>query len=235
MRPAVHRLVGAVTVAVLVVVALGVAAEVPAGAHPFGPPTTASLVATDRELVVRLAIAPDDLQLLGGALGVLPNRRSVVVAAGADGEPDAAGSDDASRLAASPALAAYLQDHVRLLQHGAPCVAQVDVGGLSTTGAEVRFTCPDVVTEVDLEVTVLTDLHEAYRTVVVGPAGAEPGRTLHTRADGVHTWRFGGSPAADGAGTGRRAALVAVPLGAGAAATSWWARRRVAATPTTPA
>lgn len=166
----------------------------PAAAHPFGPPPVATMTAEGARIDVRWAVAADDVVALGYHTGAIPTRRTFVfedgVPADAPGQVD---DSDAALVAASPAVAEYLTDGFRVRQDGRPCPGRVDdAGDLTTAGAHLVFTCPSRVRTVELEVTLLTDLHPAYRTVLLAAGGARPERSISTLEDPTGTVTFGG-------------------------------------------
>ncbi len=105
--------------------------------------------------------------------------------------PEPVGATDADRLSASAEVAAYLEEHVSVRQSGEPCPADVGLDGLVEQGAELTFTCPETVTEVEVGVSMLTDVHEAYRTAAIGDGTTSPDRSLFTIDDDMQTWEFG--------------------------------------------
>jgi MYXO-CTERM domain-containing protein len=75
-------------------------------------------------------------------------------------------------LAEAPAFADYLTDRITVKQDGRACRGEARVADdLVTGGAEVLFTCPGPVSTVTVTSRMLTDLHEAYRTLARGPRG----------------------------------------------------------------
>jgi hypothetical protein len=95
-------------------------------------------------------------------------------------------------LGRSAELRTYLLQHITVSQSGMPCTGAIgeldDVDDLLRDGMPLTFTCADDVDLVDISITALTDLHEAYRTVAI--ADAAPGRVLYTWDDGTHEWDF---------------------------------------------
>ncbi|MFJ6568250.1 hypothetical protein ACIQNU_12555 [Streptomyces sp. NPDC091292] len=65
----------------------------------------------------------------------------------------------------------YLRSHVAVRQDGHACPVE------QASGLRLRFVCPRKVDRIELTVTVLTDLHPAYRTLSVTESG---GGGLHT-------------------------------------------------------
>jgi hypothetical protein len=162
----------------------------------------------------------DDLLVLGGMVGALPDRREIVFDVSPDAPPEPVGETDADRLIASSEVAAYLAEHVTVRQAGAACPVEVRLDGLLDDGAELVFDCGEQVEDVEIEVTVLTDAHEAYRTVALGDGSTAPDRALYTVDDTTMTWTFGAEAAGPAAapvvlwGTVGAAALAGVFVGA---------------------
>ncbi|HWJ08908.1 MAG TPA: hypothetical protein VNS46_05995 [Nocardioides sp.] len=219
-------------------------------AHPFGDPQTVQVARDGGDpAVVHVTWkvgAADDLTLLGIHLGVLPEDRVLL-----DGAVryDAA---DAALVGEAPELETYLLDHVAVTAGGAECSGEVAaVGDLVADGADLAFTCDSAPGSVAVEVTTLTDLHPAYRTLATGPEGqhrvyaadaASYDWALGTPPAGstVTETASGGDPAGTSLGTGQSAALQiggvlgAVLLLAGTGALVVRARRRrIPSTPTT--
>lgn len=180
--------------------ALGTTA--PALAHPFGEPQTVRISATAERVAIRWQAPADDLRMLGGALGALPERQVVVVEPG--GAPSPVGQSEADLLRGSQRLADYLAAHIVVRQDGVPCPSVVDLDDLLGDGALVAASCPDPVATVEIEVSLLVDFHESYRTAAIG-SGTDPERWMYTASDTTRTWSFTGSGAAgpeDAPGTG---------------------------------
>ncbi|MEI5672671.1 MULTISPECIES: hypothetical protein [unclassified Nocardioides] len=208
---------------VLALAALLVLVAGPARAHPFGPPQQVTVDADGDPGTVRVhwqVGGTDDLTLLAVSLGVLPEDR--VLLDGAVAYED----DDAAALAAAPAFRDYLLDHVVVEGNGAACAGEVTADDdLATAGVRLDFTCADDVTTAAVEVTMLTDLHPAYRTLATGPAGQ---RAVYDGEQTRHDWTLGEH--AGNGGTGTSALLqVGAVLGVlllGVVAGLGWLRRR---------
>jgi hypothetical protein len=168
-----------------------VVAGAPAQAHPFGEPQTARISAEGSQVIMRWTSPPDDILVLGGAVGALPARREYVFEMSPDDVPELVGPSDADLITSSPEVADYLADHLTVRQNGQVCEPDVSLDELVEEGALVVFDCANPVEDVEVEITMLTDLHEAYRTVAVGEGGTEPDRWLYTIDDPVQTWTFG--------------------------------------------
>lgn len=217
-------------------------------AHPFGDPQTVEVSRDGSDAAVVHVTwqvgAADDLTLLGIHLGVLPEDR--VLLDGAIRYDDA----DAALVSRAPELEAYLLDHVAVSAAGRECTGSVAaVGDLIDDGADLAFTCGSAPGSATVEVTTLTDLHPAYRTLATGPDGQHQ---VYAADAASYDWALGAAPAATtstpstsaedpaGAslGTGQSAALQiggvlgAVLLLAGIGSFAVRARRR--RTPSTP-
>jgi hypothetical protein len=183
-------------------------------AHPFGDPQTLDVApdATDPAVVhVTWKVgAADDLTLLGIHLDVLPEDRVML-----DGAISY-DAGDAALVADSAALADYALDHVLVGSAGARCQGAVaEVGDLVADGAELVFTCPGPVGAATVEVTTLTDLHPAYRTLATGPDGQH---AVYGADHPVHDWALPSGGAAAPATTTGSAPTVEGSLGAGESA-----------------
>jgi hypothetical protein len=199
----------------------------PASAHPFGEPQTARISADGSQVIMRWTSPPDDLLLLGGAVGAIPGLRTYVFDSSPDGVPEQVGASDRELITSSPDVAAYMADHLAVRQGGQACEPDVSLDDLMDDGALIVFECDRAVTDVEIEITMLTDFHESYRTAAIGAGGMTPGRVLYTVDDPVHRWSF--EPGDRGSsGTGAvpwvAAGMLVTLLGLGT-----WAWRRVGA------
>ncbi|MEV4564575.1 hypothetical protein AB0K12_12470 [Nonomuraea sp. NPDC049419] len=152
-----------------------------AGAHPFGPPSTARIAVDGDRVTLAWLPAEDDWVALGQSLGAF--------------EDPAAGADTTltgeQKLARSAAVRDYLLGHVGVTQAGRPCAAELaPLERLRTEGARFSFACPEPVTAVDVRVGALTDLHEAYRTMLTADTPAEPAQALLTATADTRRVRF---------------------------------------------
>jgi hypothetical protein len=216
-------------VALVIVVLLGLAlVPIPASAHPFGEPQTVRLSAEGSMVTLRWTAAPDDLILLGGAVGALPSRRTFVIDTSPGSNPAQVGPSHAEMIESSQKVAAYLADHLRVRQDGRECTPEMKLEGFVAEGARVVFACPRAVTDVDVEITMLTDLHDAYRTVALGDGTTTPDRALYTLQRPVQTWSFGTAGIRNNRNTGLQSWLAVgamaalVMVGAGS-----WRRARI--------
>lgn len=165
--------------------ALGAAAVVcsagPAGAHPFGPPSTARVTADGTAVTISWLAAEDDWVALGQSLGAFEDP-SGPVSTTLTGE---------EKLQQSPAVRDYLLKHITVAQQGRQCTGRLDeLQGLLEKGARLTYTCPAPVTEIDLTLGALTDLNEAYRTVLTEDTKTSPGRVMFNAAQDTQHLRF---------------------------------------------
>lgn len=209
-----------------------------AAAHPFGDPQTVVISRDqDRQDVVHLTWkvgAADDLTLLGISLGVLPEDRLML-----DGAVSY-DAQDAAQVSQADEVESYLLEHVKVAAGERACQGEVTgVGDLVEEGADLSFTCDAPVDEVDVTVTTLTDLHEAYRTLATAPGGQ---RGVYETDHQTQTWAMGGlapgSPTDPGGDAGTSAALqIGGVIGAVMLVVLGWsilARRRRRSSSSTP-
>ena len=187
----------------------------PAAAHPFGPPPTARISAQGPTVSIQWSATPDDAVAIGEALGVMPP--GSVAAYRQEGATQVAPSSvDEARFSASPLLREYLSDRIAVTQDAQKCTASIPpIRDFVHRGARVDLTCPEPVSTVTLRLSMLHEIHEAYRTVAIG-TDTDPARSVFTVSAPQHTWTFG-APRGDGApwlGAGVVAATVALAAGA---------------------
>ncbi|MEO3817560.1 hypothetical protein [Plantactinospora sp. B24E8] len=201
-----------------------------ASAHPFGDPQQIEVSGEgDHGVRIRWRVGgSDDLTLLGVSLGVLPEDRVLL-----DGAVTYQ-SSDARALAGAPEFAGYLAERITVSQSGRPCDGAVDVADdLTSGGAELRFSCAAPVGTVTVTSRMLTDLHQAYRTLARGPDGQKAVYdATHESAD----WHLGAGsgPASPRSTTAtpteqsarQLLAVGGVMLAAVAAGILWYRRRR---------
>ena len=164
-------------------------------AHPFGDPQTVEIDrggGTADVVHVNWKVgAADDLTLLGIHLEVLPEDRVLLDGAIEYDEGDAQLVQDSAE------VPAYVLDHVAVSADGAACAGEVtQVGDLVEQGADITFTCPAAVQTASVQVTTLTDMHEAYRTLATGTDGQ---RQVYEGAHDTFDWAL---PPADTAAAG---------------------------------
>jgi hypothetical protein len=174
----------------------------PANAHPFGPPPSALLRAEAELLLIDWRAAPDDTAAIGVELGYMEEAvLDAYLEAPTQVAPSAADED---ALAASPQLHAYLVERVVVRQDGTPCeAAALDTADFVHAGARLAYRCPEPIAAVELEITLLHDVHEAYRTFGIAESEATvPAQAVFSVATPRHTMDFSGAGAAGDAGTG---------------------------------
>jgi hypothetical protein len=212
-----RRLVAAAIAAVIPAAAVAVVAAPPAQAHPFGPPLSARLDVDGAEITVTWTAAEDDWINLGEFLGAFTEQTDQT---GGTGDQ----LTGAELLAQSDNLPSYFLSHFVIEQDGQPCQGQVtQLQDLVTLGVQLVYTCPQPVSTVDLTVTTLTDINEAYRTVVTSDVPSQPAQALFTTTTATQQWSFDG----DGAGGTAQVALIAAGgliLAAVAGGVLWWRR-----------
>jgi hypothetical protein len=174
----------------------------PALAHPFGPPPTALLRAVEDRVLIDWRAAPDDTAAIGVQLGFMEEHvLDAYLEAPTQAAPSAADED---ALAASPELRAYLLERVVIRQDGEPCeVEVVDTTDFVHAGARIGYRCPAPVTAVEVELALLHDVHEAYRTFGIAEDEATvPAQAVFTSASPRQQIDFSGTAgvveAADG-------------------------------------
>ncbi|GAA5069359.1 hypothetical protein HNP84_008943 [Thermocatellispora tengchongensis] len=157
-----------------------------AAAHPFGPPSTARIGAEGSRVTISWLAAEDDWVALGQSLGAFEDPSSGAVSTQLTGE---------QKLARSPAVREYLLSRVAVTQAGRPCAAELaPLERLLAEGARFGFECPEPVTEVEVRIDALTDLNEAYRTVLTAETPATPDKAMLTAAADTQRVRFHPSP-----------------------------------------
>lgn len=174
-----------------------------AQAHPFGDPQTVEVVlaeGNDGEVVqVQWRVGmTDDLSWLALHLGLLPDDR--VMLDGAMWYEDG----DGDLLADAAEFDSYLLENIKITSGGEACTGKVAIkDDPGTTGATLRFDCSKPVTAAKIKVSMLTDLHPAYKTMATGPGGQ---RFVYDGESPSQDWTF--NPTASGsAGSGSSAAV----------------------------
>lgn len=193
-------------------------AAAPAAAHPFGPPPTALVSASGREVVVEWGAAPDDALIVGMAIGILDDGSLERYLEGpVQTAPSAAQEQE---LSASPDLRAYLLERIAVVQDDRPCEGTVaPIDSFVQEGARLEFRCPAPVRDVVLRIAMLHDVHESYRTFAVTEGRGRPAQSVFTVDNAEQAWDFRASPRPDrdGAGDGRGWAWPGAPAFLGAA------------------
>ena len=153
----------------------------PAVAHPFGPPTTARVVVDGSRVDISWQPAEDDWVALGQSLGAFEDPSAGPVATQLTGE---------EKLRESAAVRDYLRERITVSQQGRPCPGELrPLDRLLAQGARLTFDCPDQVRTLDITLTALTDLNEAYRTILRAES-ASPAETLYTAVADTHQVDF---------------------------------------------
>ncbi|WP_406031116.1 hypothetical protein OG801_21080 [Nocardioides sp. NBC_00163] len=171
--------------AVVAGILLAATAGLPADAHPFGAPQTATIAGTTGapEVTWRFG-ATDDVAYLAVQVGALPPDRMTL-----DGvvlyEPG-----DETALARSEAYADYVLDHIRIEGCDGSVEASQD---LIADGTTVTFDCPSPASATKIEIDMMTDLHPAYQTLASGPSGQ---KAAYAGAARSHGWSLDESRAA---------------------------------------
>lgn len=196
----------------------------PAAAHPWGAPPEAEVEADGDRVVVRWQAEADDALLLGVKLGLVDPEQLDW-----DWDGPQAPADGALLPPAEP-LEAYVLERTRVVQDGVACAGAVEpFTDLVADGVTTVHTCPRAVEVVQLEIRMLHDLHEAYRTFAEAEGDAQPLQAVFTAAIPTHRWAFGEAAAGGGygaaAGQLASAALIAAGI-AGLAVRRRLRRRR---------
>jgi hypothetical protein len=158
-----------------------------ASAHPFGDPQTADITSTATGLQVQWKASPDDVTALAITLGVLDQMRTFVFDDGAL-VPEESDDADGVKLAEAPEFEAYLLKHLAASVDGVDCTGDLQpVTDVAAEGAIVDFDCGGPVTSADVRITMLTDIHEAYRTMAYGPDDALQAYSVDAES---FTWQF---------------------------------------------
>jgi hypothetical protein len=188
-----------VVLTVLVLTLLGaILTAAPASAHPFGPPPTALVAARGNAVLVDWRSAPDDAIAIGIHVGLLPEETmDAYLEAQTQVAPSAA---DEELLARSPELHDYLLEHIRVLQDGRPCEPNLQpVGDFVRDGARIIHDCAEDVEVVEIEITMLHDIHSAYRTFAVAENETTvPAQAVFTTAAPRQQMDFSGSAGSGG-------------------------------------
>jgi hypothetical protein len=157
----------------------------PAAAHSSGKLPHARLSAEDSVLVIELTGAADDMASIGVALGLLP-ATTVDAYIGTGPFEDMPTPMQIEQLSRSPALQSYLLSHVQVRQDDAVCDGTAaPASDFISNGARLTFTCPEVIDQVTLRITVLHDQDPAYATYAVD---GTMWYALHTSRLPEHVW-----------------------------------------------
>lgn len=195
-----RRTLLAVAASALLVPVPQAATTVPAAAHPFGPPATARIDVDGTEVAITWQAAEDDWVALGQSLGAFEDPTTGPVDTTLTGE---------QKLARSAQVRDYLTERIAVRQAGEPCAPTVlPLADLLRHGARLRFDCPLPVTELEVRLDALTDLHTAYRTVLTADTAMVPAQALFTSTRTTHQVSL-----TDGGTTGPLATVWAVAAG----------------------
>ncbi|MDO3702747.1 hypothetical protein Q3W71_13825 [Micromonospora sp. C28SCA-DRY-2] len=215
MRLRIRRPLAALCAAVVALLAVPAG---PAAAHPFGPPSTARITVDGPHATVTWLAAEDDWVALGQSLGAFEDPTLGPVATDLTGE---------QKLQRSRRVHDYLLDRITVRQGGARCPGRLaTLDRLLSRGARLDFDCPGEVVDLEVTLAALTDLNEAYRTMLTSQTGATPGRALFTAAEPTHRLRFTADATAGRDRTVALAAAGAALVAALAASTVVRRRRR---------
>ncbi|MEV6812991.1 hypothetical protein [Micromonospora sp. NPDC051296] len=196
-----YRILAGVLLASGAALAATIGTVTPAAAHPFGPPSLARAAVDGTRVDISWQPAEDDWVALGQSLGAFEDPTTGPVATQLTGE---------QKLQGSSAVRDYLHERITVSQDGRPCRGELKpLDGLLAQGARLTFDCPAPVSTLDITLTALTDLNQAYRTVLRAES-ATPAESLYTATDGTHQVDFtqsgGGLPPAAGLAVGVTAA-----------------------------
>jgi hypothetical protein len=140
-----------------------VLAPVAAVGHPFGPPPRAWVTVDGPIVDIGWEAAYDDHLAVGEHLGYFAEGTSqAYVDPAVQVAPPRA---DEEALASSDDLRDYLSSNIVVMQGSQRCASQVlSTEAFVDRGARTRHRCPEATGPVTLRVTMLHDIHEAYRT-----------------------------------------------------------------------
>ena len=222
--PPVPRRVTAARRVLVAVLALGLLLAVPVAAVAHGSLVvpTIRLDAEDRTVSLRWSAAEDDAAAIAVGLGLAPREALLdhlaALAALDDGDDPQPLIDrliaqvDQERLTGAPELDAYLLRSMVVAQDGVACAGRVAPTDDFLTGvAELTYTCPEPVDEIDLTVTVLLEQDPTHRTFSNDGSGEV---ALHSAVEPTQTWSLTGGGSAE---AGMLLALVVGLVVAGAA------------------
>jgi hypothetical protein len=133
-----------------------------ATAHPFGPPPTAWVTHEDDQVGVVWDAAYDDLLALGEHLALFREGTSDRFR---EAETQVAPSrSEEESLERSDELRDYVTERVAVHQGDVRCEPRLAVDELASHGVRTVHRCPQPVDRVRIEITMLHDVHPAYRT-----------------------------------------------------------------------
>lgn len=178
------------TALLLTLAALGLLlAPAAALGHPFGPPPRAWVTADGSAVDIGWEAAYDDHLAVGEYLGYFEEGTSqAYVDPNVQVAPPRA---DEEALAASDELRDYLASNIVVTQNGQRCEAQVlSTEAFVDRGARTRHRCPAVAGPLTLRVTMLHDIHDAYRTFGLADDGNAGPFAVFSVEDPEHTVTF---------------------------------------------
>lgn len=183
----IHR-PGPVVVIALAACAFMIGFSGDAVAHPFGPPPQAVVAGDGHEVTVQWSAEEDDALTLGISLDLLDPLQLDWTQDG----PTVPGDADQALLPPSEPLEAYVLDNIRVWQDGVVCPGRVEpFDDFVTDGATTVHQCPEPIEAVDLEISMLHDIHEAYRTFAMSEGPAQPDQAVLTSSRPRLSWLFG--------------------------------------------
>ncbi len=140
-----------------------VSAPTAALAHPFGPPPRAWVTVDGTVVDIVWEASYDDHLAIGERLGYFePGTSQAYLDPNVQVAPPRSQEEN---LAASGDLRDYLTDHIVVRQDGRRCEPRViDTDAFVDRGAHTRHHCPQTAEVLDLRITMLHDIHDAYRT-----------------------------------------------------------------------
>jgi hypothetical protein len=191
-----------------------------AAAHGSLVVPTIRLDADGATVTARWSAAEDDAAAIAVGLGLAPREALLdhLAALAALDEADdpqplidrLVAQVDQERLAGAPELDAYLLQTIVVAQDGVACEPRVGPTDDFLSGvAELTFTCPEPIEEIDLTVTVLLDQDPTHRTFSNDGSGEV---ALHSAITPTQTWSLAGG------GTGGLGLLLALVVGLALAA-----------------
>lgn len=171
----------------------------PAMAHPWGTPPTAVVSVDGPEVRIEWRAETDDAVALATALGLLDPTRIDWEWSGPSGIARAAVHEQP--LEEASALHAYLLDNIRVRQDRVSCRGKAQpIGDFISEGIRVTYRCPQEVDALQVRITMLHDLHAAYRTFAHASGDARPSRHVFTVVNPEHRWDFAPDTTSGGGG-----------------------------------
>lgn len=203
-----------ITAPLLIAAALLTANAPAASAHPLGPPPEVTVEAAGHQVETTWRAERDDLYAIALSVGAVAGE---MIFEEVNGEVvQVGGQRDDEVLAQDPAIPAYFTRTLTVAQNGQVCPAEMTTRPTYDGGAgRVVHTCPDLINVVDVTITTLTELNDAYRTIV--RADGDPSTGFHDAERPTSTYTFTPTPGtfggADADGTGRAGVAGAASAG----------------------